>query len=141
MLWDIEGGRPQSPPTTLPPRSSCDPLLGVSFSPDGTLAAGCADGNAVLWDIVNGTPQAGPLTLPAVGACSAVYGLTFASGGRALALGCGDGTTVLWDIVPWATTYATVRIRVCGIFWGNINPTEWRILVPGLPYQRSCPSE
>lgn len=85
-------------------------VYGVAYSPDGqTLAAGTADGTALLWDVRSPTPPARPaVTLS--GHTGSVYGVAYSPDGSTLATAGADHTVILWDLdSPTFSQLTTLR--------------------------------
>jgi WD40 repeat protein len=71
------------------------PLLGVSFSPDGRHVAAAGDNKTLwIWDVASGRLAGAPLT----GHTSRVYGVAFSPDGGRLASAGGDKTVRVWDV-------------------------------------------
>jgi WD40 repeat protein len=126
-LWDVATGQPHGPPLT----GHTEVVNEVAFSPDGRLLATTSgDQTARLWDVATGKPHGPPLT----GHTSSVWGVAFSPDGRLLATTSGDHTVRLWhpDFHSWTAAG-------CKLVNRNLSITEWKQLVPGVAYQRTCP--
>ncbi|WP_448611813.1 nSTAND1 domain-containing NTPase [Geodermatophilus sp. URMC 60] len=126
-LWDVATGQPHGAPL----EGHTDYVFDVAFSPNGALLATTSnDATVRLWDVATGQPHGAPLT----GHTSWVHGVAFSPNGQLLATTSGDTTTRLWD--PLFTSWVTVG---CKLVNRNLSMANWNQLLPGVPYERTCP--
>ena len=126
-LWNTATGQAPGAPLT----GHTDTVTAVAFSPDGKLlASGGADTSVRLWDSATGQSSGQLLT----GHTGWVWGVAFSPDGRRLATGGADNTVRLWNRLfhDW------VEVG-CELIKRNLSMTEWNQLLPGIPYQRTCP--
>jgi WD40 repeat protein len=97
-LWDPRRHRPLGSPLTV--TGAPEELLGLSFSPDGRLLAGCGGNEIVLWD-VQARALLQRLSTHGGGLISGFCRAGFTSGGRQLAYAA-DDKVVTWDITRQA---------------------------------------
>jgi WD40 repeat protein len=91
--WDVgrrfETGKPIGQPLVHPAN-----VLGVAFSPDGTLfATGCRDGMARLWSVASRRPVGRFLEHP-----NWVEDIEFSPDGTLILTGCTDGAARVWSV-------------------------------------------
>jgi energy-coupling factor transporter ATP-binding protein EcfA2 len=125
-LWDVGSGRPHGRPLT----GHTDTVWPVVFSPDGRLLATSEDKTVRLWEVASGRPHGPPLT----GHTEPVWGVVFSPDGRLLATASDDKTARLWN--PSFTSWVAYG---CKLVNRNLSMAEWDQLLPGLPYERTCP--
>ena len=101
-VWELDSGR-----TLATLRGHSGPVLGVSFSPDGSLVATSSnDGTAKLWEA-----ETGREVLTLFGHSRIVHTVAFNPMGRLLATASGDGTVAL-HLLPIAELRALASERV-----------------------------
>jgi WD40 repeat protein/transcriptional regulator with XRE-family HTH domain len=94
-LWDLTTLGPVGAPLRTGSGSNGG-LLGLAFSPDGTLlASGYRDGTVRLWHLAADRPAGAPLQTFFASA-GGVYDVAFSRDGRLLASAGADGTVRLW---------------------------------------------
>jgi WD40 repeat protein len=132
QLWDVATGQPHGAPLT----GHTDMVIGVAFSPDGrSVATASWDSTVRLWDVATGTPVSPPLT----GHTNYVYRVAFSPDGRYLASTSEDGTARIWDLSLYSWTGSRWATAGCRILNRNLSLAEWNQIMPGQPYERTCP--
>jgi WD40 repeat protein len=127
-LWEMPSGRPHGQPLT----GHTNQVDGVAFSPDGKLLASTSrEGTVRLWEVPSGRPHGQPLT---TGHITTVVAVAFSPDGKLLATASADGTARLWD--PNFTSWVAAG---CKLVNRNLSMAEWDRLLPGRPYERTCP--
>ena len=107
---------------------------GVAFNPDGRILASAGGrGTVSLWEVGTRSQIGKPLN----GQLGAVRSVEFSPNGRTLAAG-GTADTVLWNGILWRDSSELKRM-VCSLVVGNLTPSEWVELVPGITYRETCP--
>ena len=133
VLWNTRD--PRGKPIILNDPNS-QGVYAVAFSPDGgTLAAADDNGSVVLWNTRAHARLGQPLEDPN---SKGVYAVAFSPDGGTLAAADLNGSVVLWGGIFWHNL-AELESTVCGLAWGNLTPTQWQTLAPGLPYRTACP--
>jgi WD40 repeat protein len=133
-VWLIDLGAHEDlgrPPKVTRLRPSGSWLYALVFSPDGRrLAAGAADGKALLWDVRDTTT-----TAPAVlaGHANPVPAVAFGPHGDTLATGGNDFTLRLWD-----TGLDRVAARVCDSAYPRISRAEWARYFAATDFDPPC---
>jgi WD40 repeat protein/serine/threonine protein kinase len=87
QFWDAATGKPIGPP--LPHERT---IMGVAFSPNGTIALTACGDKAQLWDVATGTTRGEPLKHP-----EQVASVALSADGKTVLTGCWDGMARLWD--------------------------------------------
>ncbi|MCM3885705.1 WD40 repeat domain-containing protein, partial [Frankia sp. R82] len=116
-----------------------DSVSSVVFSPDGrTLAAGSADDTVTLWDL---TDRAAPhrLGTPLTGPTNSVSSVVFSPDGQTLAAGSYDHTVTLWDAAQLFTLRDHADTEACRLLGSSLSADLWKLYIPDLPYQKTCP--
>jgi WD40 repeat protein len=111
-LWNPDNGQALGAPLRVPISSPVilndSGMIGVAFSPDGTLLASSnADGTVRLLNPATGHPVGASLHGPAAGVFSDVNDVAFSPDGELLASANADATMRLWDL----TTGRLIRVR------------------------------
>ena len=131
QLWRVDPLAPLGEPLGEQERE----VRAVAFSPDGRRLISAGDGGAMqLWDVQGRHALGNPLR----SGNAPVYAVQFSPDGESFASGAEDGAVRLWEGILW-NKRADLEDRVCRLVVGNLNEGEWQMLVPGLPYRRSCP--
>ena len=138
LRWDV--------PAEGIPRQVGTPLIGdgqpvyvLRFAPDGSmLVSGGADGALTLWDVSDSNMRR-PLGSPVPAGVGSVNAAAMAPGGAWLASGGGSGRTTVWDLSPLAALGSLAPELACLATGRGLSPDEWRVRVPGLDYEDSCP--
>ena len=126
-LWDVSTRQIRGAPL----EGHTDAVRGVAFSPDGALlATGGLDRTVRLWDVATGQPHGTPLT----GRIDTLADVAFSPDGRLVATAGADRTVRLWD--PSFNSWVTAGCRLVN---QNLPMSEWDQLLPGVPYERTCP--
>ena len=129
-LWNVS----QSPATQLTTLSAAGTVPQAVFSPDGNALAFVGPQGISLWDIANIARPAIITTLTTNGFGFAAA--TFNPAGDLLATVGQDGTVQLWDMkIP------RILQRLCSGIGAAITRAQWNHYVPGIPYNKPCPTQ
>ncbi|MGW3207570.1 nSTAND1 domain-containing NTPase [Streptomyces sp. NPDC001135] len=129
-VWLIGIGDIGHPAKVTRLRASGSWLYALAFAADGRrLAAGAADGKALLWD-VGGAATPTVLT----GHTNPVPAVAFGPHGDTVATGGNDFTIRLWD-----TGLDRVAARVCDSAYPRITRAEWARYFPAVAFTPPCP--
>ncbi|WP_436949845.1 nSTAND1 domain-containing NTPase [Streptomyces sp. SudanB52_2052] len=130
-VWDGDAEKPlgilpASPEREGKPRH----VSALVFSPDGrTLAAAGHDGTLRLWDTDSSRPIGSALPTPG----TALLDLAFSPDNKTLS---GAGEHVL--LQTYDITTGRAATLACDRAGAGLTQDEWRTLVRGIPYQRTC---
>jgi WD40 repeat protein/transcriptional regulator with XRE-family HTH domain len=129
-LYDLrDPARPRLIKTLTGP---ADYLLSAAISPDGSLlVSGGLDGAVWLWNISDPRHPVRITQVPT--ATGGIYSLTFAPHSDVIAAGSADGSVHLL-----ATDPAVVTRQICETSGAPITRAEWKLYVPGAPYDPPC---
>ncbi|MFK0257983.1 hypothetical protein [Streptomyces sp. NPDC090445] len=129
-LIDVSDIRRPAKAARLPASGSW--LYTLAFDAEGRrLAAGAADGMALLWDV------SGAAAAPAVltGHSNPVPAVAFGPDGETLATGGNDFTIRLWD-----TGLDRVAARICDSAHPRITGAQWAQYFPAVDFNPPCPA-
>ncbi|MFD0271681.1 WD40 repeat domain-containing protein [Streptomyces sp. NPDC127106] len=128
-LIDVSDVRRPAKVTQLPASGSW--LYTLVFDADGRrLAAGAADGKALLWDV---SGAATPTVL--TGHANPVPAVAFSPDGHTLATGGNDFTIRLWD-----TGLDRVAARICDSAFPRITRAQWAQYFTAVDFHPPCPA-
>jgi WD40 repeat protein/DNA-binding SARP family transcriptional activator len=126
QFWDLATGRQVG--RTIGGQSGA--VVSVSYDPTGQeVMTTSSDGKFRLWDIASGKLVGAPLP----GSDTSGWGTYFPDGKHVIAV-FRSGIGVVWNINP-----AAWDDQACRIAHRNLTRTEWRDLLPGRGYTRTCP--
>jgi WD40 repeat protein len=126
-LWDVLTGQPHGQPLS----GHSESVVDVVFSSDSKLLASASvDGTVRLWDVPSGRPHGQPLT----GHRETISAVAFSPDGRLLASASAD-----WTIRVWNLGFSSWVTYGCKLVGRNLSMEEWNQLLPGLPYEKTCP--
>ncbi|MDX6675962.1 MAG: hypothetical protein QOE31_14, partial [Solirubrobacteraceae bacterium] len=109
----------------------------VVFSPDGrTLASGDQDDRVRLWDVATRRPLGSPLARHS----DYVNELSFSRDGSMLASGGEDGRVIVWRSPLWERDARALGREICARIRRDLSRQDWRVLLPGEDYRRTCPA-
>ncbi|MEH0516932.1 MULTISPECIES: NACHT and WD repeat domain-containing protein [unclassified Streptomyces] len=103
----------------------------LAYSPDSRMLAVAADeGTLQLWDTASHQPIGTPLPTPG----DTINALSFNADGSRLYASGARTPLQTYDIA-----LDTAAERVCRRVTKGLTPLEWRLHLPGVPYQQTCP--
>jgi WD40 repeat protein/energy-coupling factor transporter ATP-binding protein EcfA2 len=130
-LWEVASGRPHGHPI-----ASLTPWVTVvAFSPDNKLLASAGnDGSVRLWEVASGRPYGQPLTHS-----GPVNGVAFSPDNKLLASAGNVGGGSVGSVRLWNRNFTSWVAAGCKLVNRNLSMEEWDQLLPGRPYERTCP--
>jgi WD40 repeat protein len=130
-LWHASGPHRGTLAATL--AGHTDVVNGVAFNPDGDILASVSYDNTVrLWSIAQ-SGKAGPLGEPLIAHTDYALSVAFSPIGSIMASIGLDDMVYLWDL-----NVNDAISRICAATSGVLTPAQWRIDVPGVPYNPPC---
>ncbi len=142
-FWDVESGKPASPPFPVGFPQSNDELL--AFDEGGTVLAAASEEGLQLWDVLRWAPLGKRFKfsssfwarLDYAPARKSFVALTAETQGC-----CPDEYTDLTrqviDPLLVSSDYEQWRERVCALVGRSLSRNEWRVHVPSRPFRRTC---
>src|SRR5262249_39474460 len=123
-IWNLQTG---AETLSLPTDAT---VLGVAFSPDGTLLATASrSGVARILDVRTGRQVAG------MSHAQHLNGIAFSPDGRSVATSSVDRT-----VRVWRTVLDDPVGEACAAVIRNLTPDEWQQALPDEAYHKTCPN-